>query len=69
MSPAPRIYQLKYWLQQVLIRLRFLIKGEIAHLFSVKKSQRPWHMPIVAAIAISFPVFVGAYFWRFAFRY
>ncbi|MFC6204294.1 FUSC family protein [Psychrobacter urativorans] len=62
MSPAPRIYQLKYWLQQVLIRLRFLIKGEIAHLFSVKKSQRPWHMPIVAAIAISFPVFVGAYF-------
>ncbi|MBU5616957.1 FUSC family protein [Psychrobacter sp. TAE2020] len=62
MSLAPRMHQLKYWLQQVLIKLRFLIKGEIAHLFSVKKSQRPWHMPIVAAIAISFPVFVGAYF-------
>ena len=29
---------------------------------AVNQSRRPWHMPLIAAIAISFPVFVGAYF-------
>ncbi len=62
MSSAKRIAQSKQWVQQVLLGIRQLIKGELAHLFSVNKSQRPWHMPIVAAIAISFPVFVGVYF-------
>ncbi|WP_201615523.1 FUSC family protein [Psychrobacter urativorans] len=42
--------------------LKRLINGELAHLLTINKSRRPWHMPIIAAIAISFPVFVGAYF-------
>lgn len=39
-----------------------LLQGEIGHLLTVKQSRRPWHLAIVGAIAISFPVFVGAYF-------
>lgn len=38
------------------------IRGELEHLLRVNKSQRPWHMPIIIAITVSFPVFVGAYF-------
>ena len=62
MNSAQRIAQVRYWVQQLLTALKQLIKGEIAHLFNVNKSQRPWHMPFVLAIAISFPVFVGVYF-------
>lgn len=47
---------------QYTVALKRLINGELAHLLTVNKSRRPWHMPIIAAIAISFPVFVGAYF-------
>ena len=43
-------------------QLKGLIDGELSHLLAVNRSQRPWHIPIIAAIAISFPVFVGAYF-------
>lgn len=50
------------WLTLLLTRLKFLIDGELAHLLTVNQSKRPWHMPIIAAITISFPVFVGAYF-------
>ena len=50
------------WLTTLLTRLKFLIDGELAHLLTVNQSKRPWHMPIIAAITISFPVFVGAYF-------
>ena len=50
------------WLTILLTRLKFLIDGELAHLLTVNQSKRPWHMPIIAAITISFPVFVGAYF-------
>ena len=50
------------WLTVLLTRLKFLIDGELAHLLTVNQSKRPWHMPIIAAITISFPVFVGAYF-------
>ncbi|MBE0446182.1 FUSC family protein [Psychrobacter sp. FME5] len=50
------------WLNQVLASLKRLINGELSHLLKVNRSKRPWHLPIVAAIAISFPVFVGAYF-------
>lgn len=39
-----------------------VIDGELAHLLTINKSRRPWHLPIMAAIAISFPVFTGAYF-------
>lgn len=42
--------------------IKQLVSGEVAHLLTINKSRRPWHMPIIAAIAISFPVFVGAYF-------
>jgi hypothetical protein len=50
------------WVKNVLIGIKSLIRGELSHLLTVNRSQRPWHMPIIAAIAISFPVFVGAYF-------
>ena len=55
-------YQLKRSLQQVLLIIKRLISGELEHLLTINQSRRPWHMPIIAAIAISFPVFVGAYF-------
>ena len=50
------------WLTTLLSRLKLLIYGELDHLLTVNRSKRPWHIPIIAAIAISFPVFVGAYF-------
>ncbi|MBP2279514.1 hypothetical protein RCH20_000687 [Psychrobacter sp. PL15] len=50
------------WMKYLLSGLKRLIGGELTHLLTIKQSQRPWHMPIIAAIAISFPVFVGAYF-------
>jgi len=50
------------WLTALFARIKALIDGELAHLLTVNRSKRPWHMPIIAAIAISFPVFVGAYF-------
>jgi len=46
----------------MLAYIKHLIRGELDHLLTVNQSRRPWHMPIIAAIAISFPVFVGAYF-------
>ena len=45
-----------------LATLKRFIHGELVHLFTVNKSQRPWHVPFIAATAISVPVFVGAYF-------
>lgn len=54
--------QLKCSLQQVLLIIKRLVSGELEHLLTMNKSRRPWHLPLIAAIAISFPVFVGAYF-------
>ncbi len=39
-----------------------LLHGELKHLLTVTQSRRPWHLPIVCAIAISSPVFIGAYY-------
>ena len=50
------------WLPALFARIKILLTGELDHLLTINRSQRPWHMPIIAAIAISFPVFVGAYF-------
>lgn len=50
------------WLTEWFARIKILIHGELSHLLTVNRSKRPWHMPIIATIAISFPVFVGAYF-------
>ena len=50
------------WLTELFARIERLISGELSHLLTVNHSKRPWHMPIIAAITISFPVFVGAYF-------
>ena len=50
------------WLTEWFARIKVLLRGELSHLLTVNRSKRPWHMPIIAAIAISFPVFVGAYF-------
>ena len=65
MNPSP-LAAFKRWMQQLLLAGKPLIDGELAHLLKVNQSRRPWHMPIIAAIAISFPVFVGAYFGALA---
>lgn len=62
MSVSKRESNLASWLTALFARIRVLMNGEMAHLLTINRSKRPWHMPIVAAIAISFPVFVGAYF-------
>ena len=62
MAVSRHMVPLTLWIKNVLISIKSLIRGELAHLLTVNRSQRPWHMPIIAAIAISFPVFVGAYF-------
>lgn len=54
--------QLLKWIRQLGSHSKRLISGELGHLLTVNQSRRPWHMPIIAAIAISFPIFVGAYF-------
>lgn len=62
MSASKREATRTSWLTALFARIKALIDGELAHLLTVNRSKRPWHMPIIAAIAISFPVFVGAYF-------
>ncbi|WP_201539452.1 FUSC family protein [Psychrobacter sp. 1044] len=62
MSASKRKATRASWLTALFARIKALIDGELAHLLTVNRSKRPWHMPIIAAIAISFPVFVGAYF-------
>lgn len=37
-----------------------LVKEPLGDLATFKSHPRPWHMPVVAAIAISLPVFIGA---------
>src|SRR5690606_29958752 len=44
------------WLQ----RLPDLLRGEIAHLTTLKPNTRPWQMPLAAALAIGLPVLYGA---------
>lgn len=40
--------------------IKQLIDDELAHLLTVKASSRPWHLPLLAALAISIPVLIGA---------
>ncbi|WP_372843269.1 FUSC family protein [Psychrobacter sp.] len=62
MTPSKSKTKRVSWLTILLTRIKFLLEGELAHLLTVNRSNRPWHMPIIAATTISFPVFVGAYF-------
>lgn len=62
MIASKPVTQIKRWIRRLLIYVKHLATGELSHLLTVNQSRRPWHMPIIAAIAISFPVFVGAYF-------
>lgn len=62
MSAPKRQVTRASWLTVLFARIKSLIDGELSHLLTINRSQRPWHLPIIAAIAISFPVFVGAYF-------
>ena len=62
MSEPTREPRQASWLTEMLAYLKRLISGELSHLLTVNRSKRPWHMPIIAAMTISFPVFVGAYF-------
>lgn len=61
-SVPPRNPTYKRLMQRWLMVIKRLISGELEHLLTVNQSRRPWHMPMVAAIAISFPIFIGAYF-------
>ena len=62
MSASKHKAGLASWLTALFAYIKSLIAGELTHLLTINRSKRPWHMPIIAAIAISFPVFVGAYF-------
>lgn len=62
MSASKRKAGLASWLTALFAYIKSLISGELTHLLTINRSKRPWHMPIIAAITISFPVFVGAYF-------
>jgi hypothetical protein len=62
MSASTRKTKRASWLTKLLARIKILLDGELTHLLTVNRSKRPWHMPIIATIAISFTVFVGAYF-------
>lgn len=42
------------------------IKQPTTSLATFNRNPRPWHMPLVAAIAVSFPVLVGAYLHNLA---
>lgn len=44
-----------------------VIKAELIHLTTFNPHTRPWHMPMVAAIAVSLPVFLGAYMGQLGF--
>lgn len=39
-----------------------LIAAPIQSFITINSTTRPWHMPLVAALAISSPVFIGAYY-------
>ena len=43
-------------------RLRALLQAELRHLTTVHASDRPWQMPLCAALASGLPLFIGAYF-------
>lgn len=62
MALSERLTLLLQWVKHLSTHSKRLISGELAHLLTISQSRRPWHVPIIAAIAISFPVFVGAYF-------
>ena len=38
--------------------------SELKHLTTINKTTRPWHLPLVIAISVSFPVFCGVYFGK-----
>ncbi|HCH27784.1 MAG TPA: hypothetical protein DEV38_11545 [Psychrobacter sp.] len=40
------------WRTALWTRIKSLIDGELDHLLKVNRSKRPWHMPIIAALAI-----------------
>jgi hypothetical protein len=45
-------------------RLQTLVLEELRELTVVKRSDRPWQMPVAAALASGLPLMVGAYFGR-----
>ena len=62
MAVLERMVTLIRWIKSLFTYIKSLLRGEITHLLTVNQSHRPWHVPIIASISISFPVFVGAYF-------
>ncbi|GAA0323051.1 FUSC family protein [Psychrobacter aestuarii] len=47
---------------ETMLTIKQMLHAELTHLTEVRQSKRPWHMPLIAALTISFPVFVGVYF-------
>ena len=41
-------------------RCKQVLAGELRHLASVNRSDRPWEMPVAAALASGLPIFIGA---------
>lgn len=42
-------------------RIRYLIRREIRTLFELKKTERLWHIPLLASLCVGIPLFVGLY--------
>jgi hypothetical protein len=49
-------------IKDTLARGAATLKGELAELAQIKKSDRPWQMPVAAALASGLPIAVGAWF-------
>lgn len=48
-------------------RLGTRVAGELRHLFAITPSDRPWHMPVAAALATGLPLLIGASLHHLAF--
>ena len=45
-------------------RLKILFVSEIKALFELKKTERLWHIPVLASLCVGIPLLVGYYFNR-----
>jgi uncharacterized membrane protein YccC len=44
--------------------LKILLAGEVKALFELKKTERLWHIPVLASLCVGIPLLVGYYFNR-----
>ena len=53
-------------LREALLRGRQRVASELRQLASINRSDRPWEMPVAAALASGVPIFIGAAFGELA---